>query len=307
VRAFALVALGLAGIAAPVQWTHVANAPGIVDVVKLYGGPLVVSTRDGLFEVRGAQLRSFATYTPKEGGEQYAAVVPALRAGACSWHRNDVFVLDASATPGVVRVPRGGAASRFAALPKGEFPSGIAWDGVGSFSHRLLVSTVVKEATNLYAIDCSGGVSPVRLRGPRVEGGLVVAPRTFGRFGGRLLAANELTGTIYAFDARGRNMVVARPHVRSGGDLGIESLGISPGPSATAYLADLGAPNSPTKGSDSLLRLTPKLPRGTLVAVAEGGAATVAITCNRHCTIRRITSGPEETHAEGHVTFATAP
>jgi DNA-binding beta-propeller fold protein YncE len=305
VRAIAAVALGLAGVAAPAHWTHVATAPGIVDVVKLYGsGQLVVSTRDGLFEVHGAQLRAFATYKPNEGGEQYAAVVPALRSGGCTWQRNDIFVIDASATPGVVRVPHGGTASRFAELPKGEFPSGITWDSEGAFGHRLLVTTVLKENTNVYAIDCSGRTTVIRLAGPRVEGGIVVAPRGFGRFGRRLLAANELNGTIYAFDAKGRNTVVATPPVRVGGDLGIESLGFSPGPSAIAYLADLGAPNSPTKGTDSLLKLATKLPRGTLVAVAEGGATTVSITCKKACTARQIADGPARTHSEGHVTYA---
>jgi hypothetical protein len=306
VRFLAAVAIGLAGVAVPAPWAPVTSATGIVDVAKLYGGPLVVSTSTGLFEVQGTQLRAFGSYTPTAGGEQYEAVVPALRARGCTWHRNDIFVLDASAAPGVVRVPRGGVASRFTELPKGEFPSGIAWDGVGDFGHRLLLTTVVKDTTNLYAIDCRGKRTLLRLGGPRVEGGIVVAPRTFGRFAGRLLAANELNGTIYAFDAHGRSAVVATPRVTAGADIGIEALGFSPGPSARAYLADLGAPNSPTKGSDSLLVLTPRLPRGALLAVAEGGATTVYLTCKKACTLRKILDGNGATHAEGHIAFASS-
>jgi hypothetical protein len=309
VRALAVVALGLAGIAAPAQWSHVADAPGIVDVVKLYGGPLVVSTKDGLFELGGSQLTPFATYKPNEGGEQYAAVVPAVRGTACSWQRNDVYVLDASGTPGLVRVPRAGTASRVLDFPQGEFPSGITWDATGRFAHRLLVTTIVKEKTTLYAVDCRGRATVLRRGGPRVEGGIVVAPASFPRFGGRLIAANEVNGTIYAYDARGRSAVVAKPAVRAGPDLGIEALGFSPWPGATAYLSDLGAPQSPTKGSDSLLALSTRLPRGALIAVAEGGATTVVVTCKQQtkpCIVRQIADGPQETHAEGHVAFASS-
>jgi hypothetical protein len=220
-----------------------------------------------------------------------------------------VYVLDASSTPGLVRVPRAGTASRVIDFPQGEFPSGITWDATGRFAHRLLVTTIVKETTTLYAIDCRGKPTVLRRGGPRVEGGIVVAPASFPRFGGRLIAANEVNGTIYAYDARGRSAVIAKPRVRAGPDLGIEALGFSPGPAAAAFLSDLGAPQSPTKGSDSLLSLAPSLPRGSLIAVAEGGATTVVIACKRQttrCTARKVADGPAETHAEGHVAFASS-
>src|SRR5581483_5166542 len=120
----------------------------------------------------------FAPFKPTPDGEQYAAVVPSYRSrpAGCSWRRDDVYVLDASGTPGVVQVRRGGAGTRFVDLPKGTFPSGIAWDDVGAFGHRLLVTGVVDNTTTVYAIDCRRRVATVVANGPHVEGGIVVAP-----------------------------------------------------------------------------------------------------------------------------------
>ena len=306
--ALTIVALALVAVAAaaPPQWQTAAHAPGIVDVVPLHGGGIAVSTRTGLFKVGSSGLTPFAkTYTPANGGEQYATAVQKLRprTGTCSWSADDVFVLDASGKPGVFRVPRDGVAARFFDITRGGFPSGITWDAGGRFGHRLLVTVAVKNTTTLYAIDCHGHGVILGRGGPRVEGGIVVAPSSFGRFGHSLIAASELTGTIYAFDTRGRASIVARPQARRGADLGFENLGFAPTGVQTAYLADLGAPGSPTEGTDSLLVLHMNVKPGTLVAATEGGATTVAVTCARTCTSRRIADGPAVTHAEGHITF----
>jgi hypothetical protein len=37
-------------------------------------------------------------------------------------------------------------------------------------------------------------VTPILARGPAIEGGIVVAPPVFGRFGGDLIAPNETSG-----------------------------------------------------------------------------------------------------------------
>ncbi len=141
---------------------------------------------------------------------------------------------------------------------------------------------------------------------------MAVAPRSFGAYGGDLIAADEHSGTIYAFSPDGRVPVVVRPHLPAGGDIGVESLGFVPAPPARAggaYLADLGAPQSPTKGSDSLLTLSgsilsqARLTPGELVAVTEAGARTVLVACAARCTTRRIAEGPASVHGEGHVTF----
>src|SRR5205085_2260897 len=117
---------------------------------------------------------------------------------------------------------------------------------------------------------------------------------------------NEVDGTIYAFDTHGRATVVARPNAPRGADIGVESLGFAPAGGRTAYLADLGAPGSPTQGTDSLLSLTRSFVAGELVAVTEGGAVTFSVRCRRVCTSGRIAQGPQATHAEGHVAFGHA-
>jgi hypothetical protein len=230
----------------------------------------------------------------------------------CSFHRDDVFALDSDASPGVVRVTREGRAVRLVNLPAGAFPSGIAFDLVGRFGYRLLVTAVVADRTTLYAIDCLGGVKTVTQGTAPVEGGIVVAPPSFGRFGGALIAADEKTGRILAFAPNGSVKVVARSGLRAGADLGVEGLGFVPaglGAAGAAYFSDLSSPGSPTEGTDSLLVLRgPDLTRaglaaGDLVAATEAGATTIAVRCASRCAVRQVAVGPAATHGEGHVTF----
>jgi hypothetical protein len=313
--AAALLAATGAAVDAP-SWRPVLQARGIVDVVgPRSDGRLVISTRSNLLLYRpgGGAATQFATgpggYTGS-GGEPYVALVPERRrvpGTPCSFHRDDVYALDADKTPGVVRVTAAGKATRVRDLPAKAFPSGIALDTVGRFGYRLLVAANFGDTTTVYAIDCLGRASRIVQGAPRLEGGMVVAPPSFGSFGGDLIAANENSGTIYAVSPRGRVRIVARPALRHGGDIGLENLGFVPagfGTASTSYVADLGAPGSPTAGSDSLLALRGvRLRSGELVAVTEAGAATVAVRCSRRCTSRRVAAGPAYTHGEGHVAF----
>jgi hypothetical protein len=223
-----------------------------------------------------------------------------------------IFALDPDATPGLVRVDRNGRSSRFADLPAGAFPSGITIDTVGSFGYRLLVTSFAAGTTTLYAFDCRGRSRVVATAAPHVEGGIAVAPRTFGRFGGKLIAADEVTGRIYAFGSGGRVSLVAESGLPAGGDIGVEAVGfMAPklGRHGAAYLADLGAPGSPTSGSDSLLILAgtglsrANLRPGELIVATEAGAKTLAVRCARLCEVRRVADGPAVAHAEGHITF----
>jgi hypothetical protein len=229
----------------------------------------------------------------------------------CSFRRDDVFALDPSATPGVIRIDRSGHASRFADLAPGAFPSGIAFDVAGRFGHRLLVTTVSGGATTLHAIDCRGRSQPVTRSGPAVEGGVAVAPRSFGRFGGELIAADESSGRIFAFGSRGGVRLVAESGVPAGGDIGVEGVGFVPPRlgAGAAYFADRGSPGSPTPGTDSLLVLRgrdltrARLRAGDLVVATEAGATTLAIRCRRRCTVRQVALGPRAAHGEGHIVF----
>jgi hypothetical protein len=147
---------------------------------------------------------------------------------------------------------------------------------------------------------------------PHVEGGIAVAPRAFGRFGGKLIAVDEVTGRIYAFGPRGLVRLIAESGLPAGGDIGVESVGFVPpklGRHGAVYLADMGAPGSPTSGSDSLLILAgsdlsrAKLRSGELIVATEAGAKTLAVRCARLCRVRHVADGPTVAHAEGHITF----
>jgi hypothetical protein len=318
-----LLVFVLAGIgsAAPAigTWRPVAKVVGIVDVVgPRADGRLVLASQRGLFLLRRGGVPVPFARGPQgyvgSGGEPYIALgnghaVPGAR---CSFRRDDVFVLIPGARPGVLRVDRNGRSHPFASLPAGAFPSGIAIDRVGSFGYRLLVTATASGKTTLHAFDCRGRDRVIAAGAPSVEGGIAVAPKTFGRFGGALIAPDEVSGRLYAFGPGGRTRLVVESGLPAGGDIGVESVGFVPpalGRRGTAYLADLGSPGSPTSGSDSLLVLPAvvltraRLRAGELFVATEAGAKTLAVRCRRVCTIRRVADGPATAHAEGHITF----
>jgi hypothetical protein len=229
----------------------------------------------------------------------------------CAFRRDDVYSLEVT-PPGVVVVDASGRARLFAALPAGTFPNGITFDEIGRFGHRLLVTVGVANATNLYAIDCRGRVRTVAEQAPRVEGGMAVAPRSFGRYAGQLIAPDEIGGGIVAIDAHGRSSTVVDSGLPSGGDVGVESVGFVPrrfGAHGMALLADRGTPGNPHPGTDSILALGGTalvgagVRAGDLLVATEGGADTIAVRCRRTCTVRRIGDGPAVAHAEGHIVF----
>ena len=81
---------------------------------------------------------------------------------------------------------------------RGAFPTGITIDTVGRFGYRLLVTSFAAGKTTLYAFDCRGRTRVVAAGAPHVEGGIEVAPGTFGRYGGTLIAVSEVSGRIYS-------------------------------------------------------------------------------------------------------------
>jgi hypothetical protein len=145
---------------------------------------------------------------------------------------------------------------------------------------------------------------------------MVVAPRAFGRFGGQLIAPDELHGALIALDARGRARVLARSGLPAGGDIGVESLAFVPrgfDRGMTALLADRAVPGAPHPGTDSILGVSGAalhaagVRAGDLLAATEGGGETIAVRCNlRRCTVRLVAHGPSVTHAEGHIVFVQA-
>jgi hypothetical protein len=305
---------------ANLRWSQLAHVVGVVDVAgPRADGRFVVASHQGLFVLRRDGVttpfaRGAGGYVAPQG-EPYIALARTRRVprAGCAFRRDDVYALDPSSTPGVVQIQRSGQARRFLEFTAGNFPSSIAFDTVGRFGYRLLVTTTASDRTTLYAIDCRGRARVVVRGGPKVEGGSAVAPRSFKPFVGRLIAADELGGRIYAFDACGHVRVVARPKLTRGPDLGVESLGFVPAAfkrRGAAYMADLGAPGSPTEGTDSVLELAgsqlvgARVRAGDLLVATEAGGITVSIRCRRRCVSRRIGSALDPTHGEGHISFS---
>ena len=79
---------------------------------------------------------------------------------------------------------------------------GLAFDTTGEFGHRLLVTINAGTRTTVDAIGCAGIVHAITRSAPRVEGGIAVAPATFGRFAGDLIAPGETSGRIFAITPR---------------------------------------------------------------------------------------------------------
>jgi hypothetical protein len=302
------------------RWKLFVRVPGAVDV----GGPrsdgrVVVAGRDGLFLLRSSGAlaplaRGPAGYKPPRG-EPYIAVATTRRVprAGCAFRRDAVYALDPIDRPGVNVVDRTGHVHRLLDLPSGSFLSSIAFDTVGRFGYRLLVTAVVANKTTLYAVDCRGRTRVIARGVVRLEGGSAVAPRTFGRFGGWLVAVDESGGGVYAFDAAGHVRLVIRPRAPAGGDVGVETVGFVPrgfGRGGIAYLADLGAPGSPTQGSDSVLSLSggalarARVAPGDLLVATEASGVTFAVRCRRRCEARRIGRALDATHGEGHIAFA---
>lgn len=304
---------------AGVRWRELNLFPGIVDVVgPRADGRLVVASSAGLFLVRrGSRATPFARgpdgYRPS-AGEPYIALARNRRVATagCSFRRDDLYALVPTAAPGVVRIDPLGHARRFADLPAGAFPSGIAFDTVGRFGYRLLVTVLFGQSLTVYALDCRGRSTAVLERGPRVEGGIAVAPRTFGRFAGHLIVPDEFGGRLIAIDNHGRSQVLTDFRFPAGGDTGPESVGFVPSGfdrRGAAYLADPVAPGAPTEGTNSLLTIQGRelvrvgVRAGDLLMATEAGAITFRIRCRQRCTVRRIGRSAVATHGEGHLTI----
>jgi len=171
--------------------------------------------------------------------------------------------------------------------------------------------------TSLIAIDCRGRAKVLaQTPSTHVEGGMAVAPRSFGRFGGRFVAADEDGGDLVVFDRRGRAHTLVASGLPKGGDIGVESVGFIPerGPAnALALLADRGGQAEPHPGDDAFLGVTvgdllrAGARRGDLLAATEGGAQTIAVRCPRTCHVRHVADGPATAHAEGHIVFVSPP
>jgi hypothetical protein len=304
------------------RWRAAAAVPGVVDlsapradgeIVVAAAGRLLLLSSSGVLRPLAAAR---AGYVSPGGDEPYLALSSGeqVPGAGCRFAPQAVYVLRLRDGTGVTVVDARGEAREFVRLPAGGAEDGIAFDTTGGFGHRLLVTDTSGSRTTVYAIDCRGAVSTITTAAPRVEGGIVVAPASFGRFAGELIAPDEGSGRIYAISPRGHTSVVAAPALARGGDIGVESAGFAPasfGPSSSALVADRLTPGNPHRGDNEILRIDgPSLIAagvrpGDLLVATEGGAETVAIACTAvSCVARRVADGPTEAHVEGHLVFA---
>jgi hypothetical protein len=302
------------------QWQH---QPGIVDLGTRSDGTLVAMAAGHLYLVSpGTGAASpFANgldgFSADPNAESYFVVVQPLSVATanCAWTADDILVLDLGSPLGIARIDANGRASHFATISGVDTLGGIALDTVGSFDHRLLATgTHNGNQTTVFAIDCQGSVTTLTDSAPLVEGGIAVAPSTFGAFGGDLIAPDENSGQVWAIDPSGMASLVGVPNLPTGGDTGVESAGFVPpgftAGSGFAYLADRATPNNPFPGTDSILRLAAAtlassgVQDGDLLVATEGNGTTVAIHCADSCTTTQVAIGTNGGHIEGHITMA---
>lgn len=306
-----------AAVGRPLAWQQFVHVPGVLDLTSPLPGTATVrvAAHGRLETLAGRQLRPFSPeYSAPPGLEAYVTESSGQRvAGAgCRFPRDALYALRLTHGDGVTVVDRRGHVRRFAALSSRGLEDGITFDLGGRFGHRLLVTTYIKKAgaSTVAAIDCRGHVTVVTRHAPRVEGGIAVAPSSFGQFGGDLIAPDELTGNIYAISASGHVSLVVNSGLAHGQDIGTESEGFVPARYGDALVSDRGTPHNHHPGDNEILALPQRSLRsagvrtGDLLVVDEGGAETIAVTCTSTCRARHVANGPADAHIEGHVVFS---
>ena len=297
-----IVAVGCGGAAAKeptvarARWTPLVHVSKPLDVAGPRGdGSFVVAAAGRLWLLRSDAITPFATTYRSPGGEEPYIALPAPGHRGCSFGSNTVYALRLAQGHGVVAISPSGSTRTFATLSARGLIDGIAFDETGRFAHRLLVTVEHGATATVVAIDCHGHVATITGRAPKVEGGITVAPASFGRFGGDLIASDENTGRIYAISPGGASALVARSGLPHGGDTGVESEAFLPAHGRfEALLADRLTPGNRHPGDDVVLRVSSAAliaagaRPGDLLDATEGGAKTVAV----HCAARRVHGAP---------------
>lgn len=282
-------------------------------------GHLALATDSGVQELDTATAMAVPAlpgYGPEAGVEDYLAIgtgLPVAGAG-CAFRLGAAYALR-TRPPAVLAA---GETGFQVPVPGVDTLNGIAFDTSGRFGNRLLVTGPHGGQTVVQAVDCSGKVTKVTDSAPRLEGGLAVAPPTFGAFGGSLIGVDERGGTIVAVRAEGTSELVASG-LPSGPDTGPDSAGfVPPGfrQGGAAYLADHDVGGAVHPGTGSVLRLQSAqliaagVEEGDLLVATEAGGQTYDVHCDAGgCRPpRRIGQASDAAHVEGHlVLVATHP
>jgi hypothetical protein len=299
----------------PAHWKAFAHVTRPLDLAgPRADGSLVLAAAGQLWvlERSGAVRRFVPAYQSPGGEEAYIALAPRPPAAPRCFGRGAVYALKVPGPHGLLKIGPGNRVQPFVTLRAKGLADGITFDQVGHFGHRLLVTINAGSRTTVDAIDCHGHVRTITRHAPRVEGGIVVAPRGFGRFAGDLIASGEVSGKVFAVDPSGRTALVADSRLPHGGDIGVESEAFLPDdPSGSMLLADRLTPGNRHPGDDVILRVTNKsllaagARAGDLIVATEGGAQTDAIRCERAgCHVLHVADGPSVAHAEGHIASA---
>ena len=294
----------------PARWTALVHVKRPLDLVgPRRDGSIVLAANGRLWLLaRSGTVQPFAPAYKSPGGEEpYIALAPQ---GSC-FGGGTVYALRLAAGRGVVAIGAQGSVRRLAGISTPGLLDGIAFDQTGAFGHRLLVTINHGSTTTVDAISCGGVVSAITGTAPRVEGGIAVAPATFGRFAGDLIAPDETGGRIFGISPRGQSWLVADSGLPHGPDIGVESEAFVPGDHhAGALVADRLTPGNPHPGDDVVLRLTAAalnaagVHAGDLLVATEGGALADAVRCGAGgCQVRHVADGPAIAHVEGHIAF----
>jgi hypothetical protein len=296
----------------PARWTAFVHIPG-----PLYRGPLdLAGPRRGgsLVLEAGGRLwllsatghirrfaRAYSTTIKLHATEPYIAQSP----GGCFGNQT-VYALQLLGRPRVLAITPH-AVRRLTRIKAPGLLDGIAFDQTGDFGHRLLVMITNGQQTTVDAIGCHGTVTTITRTAPQVEGGIAVAPATFGPFAGDLIAPSEQQGKIYAITPQGNSLLVADAGLPTGQDIGVESEAFVPPGQQDALLASRPSRHGAVLRLKATALKTAGVHPGDLLVATEGKALTDAISCSATgCTVKYIANGPSKDHVEGHIAFAPA-
>ena len=201
-------------VARPLVWQPFVRDRGVLDLSSPLPGSAAirVAARGRLQTLSGRQLRPFSPgYAASPGLESYIALSSgqSVAGAGCRFPPDALYALRLTQDHGITVIGQSGHVRRFAALHSAGLEDGITFDLIGRFGHRLLVTTYAKKVgTTVSTIDCRGRVRVLTRHAPRVEGGIAVAPSSFGPYAGDLIAPNELTGNIYAISPTGHASLI---------------------------------------------------------------------------------------------------